>query len=1045
MGVEGKFRATGPALLRIASFRRRDIDFPALSYLHGEPENPTVDELLAYIAELLRRPGFREAVEIASPSLVRTLQKIDDNARVSRKKLLSTAVSLTRYLLRMSGRPTPFGLHAGVVAASVGATARAVFDGVDVKQVRLDAGWFAAQVDRWLDVRCIRHNVEVVSNDLCVVRGDRLVVPYTAHPSAGQEVSLRNSPVVSWVRSRTERPVVFGTLLRETAEKFPHLAEERLDALLLQLIRNDALVTSLSPGALDDNFLTRTYKILAESPQELERLQEIQSALEEFRDAAAGDGMESWRRAVALSEAEGGEGGPVAQVDLRVAADVTVPHSVLTEIEKAATVLWAMAPRGEQLFAHMQEYFAAFVEAYGEGGAVRLVDLVDPHRGLGFPRGYRNPSTVKESRLAVHERVVDESRDLDRHELMLGLLSRGMVSPDREVVLDDEDVAAFAGLVPLTDNGETDTPDSFELCFQLLAESTQHLDEGQFRLVASPMVGHHTVGASMGRFTELVGLRDALAQLSKDAAPPGTSVAQLVFRPKKSRSLNVTQVAEIAPYEIPIGRFSDRLSERSIDWKDLVVVADESRLRVLHGRTGDEIFPVAPHSLNMKSQSPNLARFLSELRYTDESSILPIWNWSGLGQSPWLPRVRLGNVVLSPLRWYPSPALREAAHSPHRWETALTRWQSDLKVHDRVRIVDVDRTYEIDLRQPFHRELLRREIADGVVKVTESPHELGSYDWCDGRSNELVVPLLRNHRGGRRPASTGSAPVLTPKTRHALDSEWFYAQVLAIPEIHEQIILTFGEMIRDLASDIDKWFFVRYADPDPQLRLRVKAAPGIGIQGLTSQLLRRLEELRGHGVIREIRICAYEPETVRYGGPTAVDSAEALFSLDSETVVAELGLLRGQADISSKTLMVANYGTLLDAIGPGTWPVWAGKAFPRSTNGEVTREEIEEAARIVVPGASAANLSRTLDFDGLRSAWQESEAPSRFRDALLAGPQPSATTSARRWDMAVLSLLHMQHNRLIGTDRVHEKKSLMLLGHVARAHVGREQHRRQGA
>src|SRR5439155_3838447 len=122
-------------------------------------------------------PLLREAILIASGSLSHSLAKIDSGAEVGEKKSLRAAISATRYHLRLGGRPTPFGLFAGVAPGRLGPSARVEVRGPAGKCVSLDSEWLTDRVLSWLDRPEVRRRVHVVINDLCDVRDGRLVLP----------------------------------------------------------------------------------------------------------------------------------------------------------------------------------------------------------------------------------------------------------------------------------------------------------------------------------------------------------------------------------------------------------------------------------------------------------------------------------------------------------------------------------------------------------------------------------------------------------------------------------------------------------------------------------------------------------------------------------------------------------------------------------------------------------------------------------------------------------------------------------------------------
>jgi thiopeptide-type bacteriocin biosynthesis protein len=89
-------------------------------------------------------------------------------------------------------------------------------------------------------------------------------------------------------------------------------------------------------------------------------------------------------------------------------------------------------------------------------------------------------------------------------------------------------------------------------------------------------------------------------------------------------------------------------------------------------------------------------------------------------------------------------------------------------------------------------------------------------------------------------------------------------------------------------GDADRWFFIRYVDPAPHLRLRLHGDPRRLAAKALPALQAALEPLRARGAIWKVELGTYEPEVERYGGPEAIEACERIFHRDSEAVVALL-------------------------------------------------------------------------------------------------------------------------------------------------------------
>jgi thiopeptide-type bacteriocin biosynthesis protein len=92
------------------------------------------------------------------------------------------------------------------------------------------------------------------------------------------------------------------------------------------------------------------------------------------------------------------------------------------------------------------------------------------------------------------------------------------------------------------------------------------------------------------------------------------------------------------------------------------------------------------------------------------------------------------------------------------------------------------------------------------------------------------------------------------------------------------------------AGAADRWFFVRYGDPDWHLRLRFHGRP-VRLHGeVLPALQAAAAPLLDDGRLWRVQLDTYEREVERYGGPEGIDLAERLFHADSEAVLALTGL-----------------------------------------------------------------------------------------------------------------------------------------------------------
>ena len=122
-------------------------------------------------------------------------------------------------------------------------------------------------------------------------------------------------------------------------------------------------------------------------------------------------------------------------------------------------------------------------------------------------------------------------------------------------------------------------------------------------------------------------------------------------------------------------------------------------------------------------------------------------------------------------------------------------------------------------------------------------------------------------------------------------SEWLTATLYLGPVVADEVLL---ETIAPLAQELlasgvaDRWFFIRFADPDFHLRIRFHGDP----DRLRIEAQPRLE-LAAERAWR-LRLDTYMPEIERYGGNDGVELAERIFSADSDAVLEILVALGGR-------------------------------------------------------------------------------------------------------------------------------------------------------
>ncbi|WP_169806588.1 lantibiotic dehydratase [Microtetraspora malaysiensis] len=979
----------------------------------------STEQMADFIRAATADPRIREAIAVSAPSLSDLVTRVVDGAPLKRSQLSRAFLSLTRYLIRARSRSTPFGILAGVcpVVFASGATTRV--GEAHRKHVRADGAWMAAVVE---DLECrpeVLRELKLVVSDLCVIKGNRLHIP--AHgenvadgrrssPRAGH-ATVRINPVIRRILESAAQPIGYRELLTVLCANFPSATEAKSGTLITRLIKQNVLLTDLYPplDASDplDHVLDRLAE-LAEHPV-VAKLHELRAKISDFQETAVGDGGVALEAATrAAQEVHGEHHSCFFQVDMRSDARVSLPTALADEAARAVSALWRMSPVHGEISQELSIYHARFLERYEPGTLVPLVEMLDPELGLGLPEGYGSDAAVA----GPEHQPADPSDEDDRRRALLAELALTAIERGgREVVLSDELVDQLARNSPLPP-----TPTA-EVYVQVIAESIDHVTEGDFRLAIGALSGSWQIGATFGRFADLLpeldaSLRDGLVH----GLPGATLPAQLSYRPGKAATANVVKSPQWTDRSIMVGQFcSER--DRALRAGDILVGADEDGFYLTSPAVDGEIAVVVPNMLNPDGVSTPPSRFLREIAPSGRQGWYG-WKWGDYSRLPHLPRVRYGRTILSPECWRPTLAMTESAGNWEKWRDALADWRSRYEVPREIRVCADDRQLIVDLDDPVHQRLFHDELHRKPHVRIEEP--LGASDegtdWLHGYANELIIPLKSVAPPPARTRPRPSQLPTPPPMKHTIGSEWLYAKVYTSPRMHNEILAEHvAGLVNGLERITDRWFFIRYTDPHPHLRIRFHgAADQLLIEGVP-RLRDWAENLRTDGLVRDWTLDAYEPEVHRYGGPEVLEAAERVFQADSECAMAQLRLQRSKLiDLDTPLLMAFNFVDLCRAMMPGDWGAWLIDAVPRDAHREAFRARRSElralAARdwqVVVKEATGEALRTVRETRGA--------ALSRYHEALTAQGNGSARDAVH--SRAVGSLLHMHHNRLVGIDR----------------------------
>ncbi len=830
------------------------------------------------LKKFLRDPFFQQALLLASTSLYAELEKTGFAYDQLNKK---ERAALLKYLNRMCFRPTPFGLFSAFSAAEWLAGGELTL-GSQIAHVQKSFASVIRTAQKQKGTLIPEH-LPYRANQTHYKCGNELryLACFPNEENKGFEFSIRS---ISSHRI-LQRVFAFCTKKRtfESIRNFLMQAAGTTDQDAAQLLNELIGIQALTDG--------NTPNITGRDHTQRIHSQEQRESLQSF--SAAGDDYVNLEKAVSG------------------ALNAAYQAPVLEGIECLYWLNAAGSPGRNNLQHFIHDYGQKF-----EGRVMPLLYVLDP----GVGTGYKNLAQQEEKSELL------SNIDWDKHAQTPHSISWS---------------ATHALLLSKWKNMH---PASFTKVISLSAEDIAILKEGITGVILPPTfsavfrvmdnqviiesVGGATANALIGRFTPFneriqeLGICIAKKEICHNPDVIFAEIAHIC----DFHTANINRRENLYPYEIPVLTGSVVPDARQIPLSDLWVSVVNGEVILQSKKLNKRVIPRLSSAFNHIRNNLSVFRFLCDLQYQAVPSAL------GLDL----------NIYFPGLDYYPRVEYKKAILTLATWRVFRKQWQSILDPADPEERIRRFKALKKNLHLPQwiaitvhdHQlvfNLSKRDHTDFFLQVIKDQDQIIIKEFLQAGEkkaavtdpfnrpviNQFVASLYHEQQvyKGQISPFPETAGELFRKIPPGAD--WLYFKIYCHPSTQNELLATtLSSIVKNLLKRniIHEWFFVRYTDPDPHIRFRLKVCTGNIHPAFrfSCQVLNR--EIKQQ-TVRHYAIAVYERELERYGVVTMPFFEQTFFS-SSNAVLTYLHALGSEGiNLTLEDRAFMDAYTILDCFG----------------------------------------------------------------------------------------------------------------------------------
>lgn len=705
-------------------FRTPSLPFQATKMLYE------TEFCIEQIHNLMENEFIFEAIFLASPSLITQLEKSKQNKSESKKDQNAILV-FAKYFLRMSTRPTPFGLFSGVFTGNFSNKTEIQIDTINFgRRTRLGYDVLFLIYKSLLTKKNIRDKLNFRLNTSLYRIGKHYRYINSTFSENHKEYVLQELTTSETLEATLKffsKPKSINSYIDfMIQEGYP---EEDSKIYLDDLIRRQILIADIHPYSVGTpylEFLVKTFSENEQQPDEAKLLSQFNNELESFdkkrlNNKTSYTGLE--KQVYELSEEN--IKNPF-QVDYFVSSKkATIDSKEIKIIDEGFKVLSKLSLRKDNK--SLKTFETYLLDRYA-GNPVRMVEALDADCGIGYPVN----DTPDNYWYLKDFNFPEKGKDTSSATIVF--------SEVEKMLLHKLNQNQFIEIIEITDEDLLHIPDKkIELPPSSYAMTERYILNGK-PVYYIPNISSSSATSLIGRFSGSLGQIDCLIEkiCKHEQKIFGDAICAEIDHIPENRIGNILFRKDFRKTIIPyLTGVPSSSGINYININDIYLSFQNGKLVLSQGINGKRIIPFLSNAHNFKKSSIPIYRFLCDFQsYFSNSELLFTWG-SIAKHKVRLPRVTYKDIILSKARWNLSKKnLNQFGFNNNKMSLEeMQEFRMFWNLPKYVTLVQGDNLLFIDLSKKLGLEILLSEINKEESFILEE-FILSEYDSIKNQNNE---------------------------------------------------------------------------------------------------------------------------------------------------------------------------------------------------------------------------------------------------------------------------------------------------------------------